>query len=401
MAAGSFAQTWQIGSPNAGDVIATLNGGTLTITGTGAMMDWDFLSMGPWYGDGYNSDITKVEIGSGVTTIGDDAFYICNNLTSVTIPSSVTSIGYEAFCECWGLTSITIPNSVTTIGERAFFDSGLTSVTIPNSVTSIGDDAFKNCYYLTSVSIGNGVTTIGQSAFNGCLRITSVTIGSSVTTIGQSAFGGCRSLTSVTIPNSVTTIGDSAFGGCTGLTSVTIPTGVTSIGNGVFYNCSSLTSVTIGSSVTTIWDQAFSYCTDLTSISCCALEPPTVVNAYVFYTINKSTCVLYVPVGSKVKYQAADVWKDFLNIVEDPSISISTEPGALVAALSLYPNPISDYLYINGIEAETPITIADISGKIVLQTIASSNEAVSVAHLPKGVYIVQVAGKVVKIVVND
>ena len=55
-----------------------------------------------------------------VTSIGDFAFYDCNDLTSVTIPNSVTSIGNRAFHSCSSLTSVTIPNSVTSIGKGAF-----------------------------------------------------------------------------------------------------------------------------------------------------------------------------------------------------------------------------------------------------------------------------------------
>ena len=45
----------------------------------------------------YRNAIQMVEIGSGVTSIGDYAFSYCYNLASVTIPDSVTSIGVYAF----------------------------------------------------------------------------------------------------------------------------------------------------------------------------------------------------------------------------------------------------------------------------------------------------------------
>ena len=114
------------------------------------------------------SGLTSVTIGSGVTSIGNNAFHGCSGLTSITIPNSVTSIGGGAFGGCSNLTSITIPNSVTSIGGGAFYNcSGLTSITIPNSVTSIGEGAFLNCSGLTSVTIGSGVKSIGSWAFDG------------------------------------------------------------------------------------------------------------------------------------------------------------------------------------------------------------------------------------------
>ena len=101
---------------------------TLTISGTGAMANYD-LEGAPWYS--YCSNITTVIIGSGVTSIGSNAFVLCNGLTSVTIPNSVTSIGDNAFMNCFSLTSIEIPASVTSIDAGAFYGcSSLASVTI-------------------------------------------------------------------------------------------------------------------------------------------------------------------------------------------------------------------------------------------------------------------------------
>ncbi|MBR1656394.1 MAG: leucine-rich repeat domain-containing protein [Prevotella sp.] len=119
-----------------------------------------------------------------------------------------------------------------------------------------------------------------------------------------------------TIPNSVTSIGSSAFYGCTGLTSVTIGNSVTSIGWAAFDGCTGLTSVTIPNSVTSIEEFAFVDCDKLTDIYCYIVEPLT-IEWSVFDYVPTNTCTLHVPIGSKVKYQAANVWKNFLNIVED------------------------------------------------------------------------------------
>ena len=92
--------------------------GTLTISGTGAMKDYDYDSNpSPVY---KNSDVKKVVIEDGVTSIGIRAFNACRNLTNITIPDNVTSIGDFAFYYCENLTSVTIPNSVTSIGNSEF-----------------------------------------------------------------------------------------------------------------------------------------------------------------------------------------------------------------------------------------------------------------------------------------
>ncbi|MEE0113833.1 MAG: leucine-rich repeat domain-containing protein, partial [Ruminococcus sp.] len=219
--------------------------GTLTISGKGAMKNYDREGDNP--SPVYNNlSVKKVVIEDGVTSIGDAAFYDCNNLTSITIPDSVTSIGNAAFSFCSSLTSITIPDGVTSIGNSAFSNCNiLTSITIPNSVTSIGAYAFSYCSSLTSITIPNSVTSIGDAAFSYCINLTSITIPDGVTSIGDAAFSNCISLTSITIPDSVTSIGAYAFSNCWDLTSITIPDSVTSIGKSAFYKCSSLTAISL------------------------------------------------------------------------------------------------------------------------------------------------------------
>ena len=277
--------------------------GTLTISGTGEMDNWDIYdTLTPWYS---NCDsIKNVIIENSVTSIGEDAFSGCRSLTSITIPNSVTSIGDSTFFYCSSLTSITIPNSVTSIGYGAFEGCiSLTSITIPNSVTSIGDNAFLKCRSLASITIPNSVTSIGEDAFSGCRSLTSITIPNSVTSIGDNAFLECRSLASITIPKGVTSISPGAFRYCSSLENIkadeknryyssidgnlynrdktelvkyaigkgdktfNIPNSVTSIGYGAFEGCSSLTSITIPNSVTSIGYGAFDDCRSLENIS--------------------------------------------------------------------------------------------------------------------------------------
>lgn len=60
---------------------------------------------------------------TGMTRIGQYAFFDCESLTSITIPDSVTNIGFSAFSGCSNLTSVTIGNGVTSVGDRAFISS--------------------------------------------------------------------------------------------------------------------------------------------------------------------------------------------------------------------------------------------------------------------------------------
>ena len=173
-------------------------------------------------GDGrnpsYQSSVKKVEVGNGVTSIGNYAFNACYSLANITIPDGVTSIEDSAFNACYSLASIKIPDSVTYIGSYAFYNcSSLTSITIPDSVTSIKDNAFYNCPSLTSITIPNGVTSIERGVFGNCYSLANITMPDSVTSIKDNAFYYCPSLTSITIPDGVTSIGSGVFGACIGV----------------------------------------------------------------------------------------------------------------------------------------------------------------------------------------
>ena len=304
--------------------------GTLTISGTGDMADFEWDGT-PWYS--VSSQVKSVVIKDGVTSIGDCAFGGCISLTSVSIPDGVISIGFAAFESCSLLTGVTIPNSVTGIGDYAFgYCSSLISVTIPGSVTSIGEAAFAGGSTSVNVSrenknycsvdgglydkqkttifhpgkiqngafrVPDGVNRIGDSAFFDCTSLTSVIIPKSVTSIGSLAFLGCIRLTNVTIPDGVTSIGDAAFAGSSTSINVSrenknycsvdgglynkqkttifhpgkiqngtfrIPDGVTSIGDYAFDGYRSLTNVTIPDSVTNICYGAFLDCIKLTDV---------------------------------------------------------------------------------------------------------------------------------------
>ena len=145
-----------------------------------------------------NGSATASVIPYGVTSIGEDAFYLCTSLESVTISDSVTSIGEAAFEECTSLKSITIPNSVTGIGVNAFFNcTALTDITIPDSVTSIGEGAFLDCASLESITIPDSVTSIVDCVFCNCTSLASVIIPNSVTSIGEAAFYNAPNLKDV------------------------------------------------------------------------------------------------------------------------------------------------------------------------------------------------------------
>ena len=96
---------------------------TITISGKGEMPDFDNTSSGkrcPW--EDKKSEIDKVVIEEGVTTIGQNAFSKCIRLSEVQIPKTVTTIGSAAFKGCNTLRQIDIPGSVKDVMPFAFHD---------------------------------------------------------------------------------------------------------------------------------------------------------------------------------------------------------------------------------------------------------------------------------------
>ena len=150
--------------------------GTLTITGTGDMYNYDYTNnLAPW--NNVSNNIKNIVLPEGLTSIGEWAFYLCASVTSISIPEGVTNIGVRAFCNCSNLTSITIPNSVTSIGNRAFYSCyNLASAILSTNLSKIDKYLFGQCRALAAITIPNNVTVIENGAFSGCSSLDSVSI---------------------------------------------------------------------------------------------------------------------------------------------------------------------------------------------------------------------------------
>ena len=242
-----------------------LAGGTLTISGEGEMTDYDYSTRVPW-NDSHDA-ITKVVVESGVTTIGEYAFYGCRNLTQVSLPDGLTCIGQYAFQSVSSLTEIKIPSSVNEIKASAFRScSSISSVDIPDGVTIINDSTFYGCSNLRNVTIPDSVVTISGSAFRDCTALAGISIPNSVVNIGSYAFEDCTSLKEVEIPDSVRNIYNNAFDGCINLQKIRLSEQLSEISKCVLKGCSSLKEITIPDNVTTINKFAFESCTKLEKV---------------------------------------------------------------------------------------------------------------------------------------
>ena len=193
------------------------NGGTLTVTGTGDMKDytyWDSSSPPPW--TSYRSQLKKVVVVEGATSIGDNAFNGFGEITSVTLPSTMTRLGNSAFYNGYKLASINLPDRISYVGSYCFqycyvlaIDRLPTGIKVyqPYSFRNVG----ANLDSLPPLVIPEGVTEIGDGAFAEWYDLTSLTLPSTLVTVGNQAFYKNR-VTSVHIPASVRSIGSDAFG---------------------------------------------------------------------------------------------------------------------------------------------------------------------------------------------
>ena len=334
--------------------------------------------------------LTNVTIGNDVMTIGNGAFDNCTNngLTSLYIPDNVESIGIFAFSNNH-LKYVCLGSGLTSIGNYAFYDcqdleyigcyasapptvgsgafSGVTPTAIYVPTDYIGDyqtaDGWStftavigyphgNCgdsegdatdavtwsfdmgtYQLTLAGTG-AIKTFGTSpeaypwnnqdgpaaTFNPVVNyantgIQTLVVGEGITNIPDYAFHMQANLMSVSLPSTLKSIGNSAMGE-TAIWSIYLPEGLETIGHYAFL-MSIFESISIPSTVTSIGEAAFAYGA-LTSIGCYASTPPTLGNNAFGDDVSGITSV-YVPSAKVQNYKDADGWSVFGDKIKSPT----------------------------------------------------------------------------------
>ena len=266
-----------------------LSGKTLTISGTGAMPDFNFPegNLAPWWN--YEAlgmltsfgnfklegELKKVVIKDGVTNVSNYALFFLPAATQITLPESVTSIGRYGIAMCSKLTGMSIPKGVTEIGDFGLAGDGLTAVSLPDGLQALGRGAFDACASLSGMTLPAAITAVPDKCFNDCTKLLTVDYKGEVTAIGERAFEGCKSLTKAPIPAAVTALGVSAFNGCIALTDVTLPGGVTAVPDACFQDCTALADMKLPGTVTSVGHNAFTGCKALKDVRCYG-APPTV-----------------------------------------------------------------------------------------------------------------------------
>ena len=266
-----------------------LSGKTLTISGTGAMPDFNFPegNLAPWWN--YEAlgmltsfgnfklegELKKVVIKDGVTNVSNYALFFLPAATQITLPESVTSIGRYGIALCSKLNGISLPRAVTAIGDFGLAGNSFTAVSLPDGLQALGRGAFDACASLSGMTLPAAITAVPDKCFNDCTKLLTVDYKGEVTAIGERAFEGCKSLTKAPIPAAVTALGNSAFNGCIALTDVTLPAGVTAVPDACFQDCTALADMKLPGTVTSVGHNAFTGCKALKDVRCYG-APPTV-----------------------------------------------------------------------------------------------------------------------------
>lgn len=316
-----------------------LSGKTLTISGTGAMPDFDFPNgnLAPWWN--YEAlgmltsfgnfklegELKKVVIKDGVTNVSDYALFFLPAATQVTLPDSVTSIGRYGIAMCSKLTGLSIPKGVTGIGDFGLAGNGLTAVTLPDGLQSLGRGAFDSCASLTNTTLPAAITAVPGKCFADCTKLLNVKYAGTVTAIGDLAFESCKALTAAPIPETVTEIGASAFTGCTALTDVTIPAGVSTIPEDCFRGCTALTDINLPGTVTSVGHNAFTGCTALKDVRCYGAAPAVEPGNSEAHSFEPATVTIHYNPAMNWTLDADGKWQGYT--VSDKGACLHTDYG--------------------------------------------------------------------------
>ena len=316
-----------------------LSGKTLTISGTGAMPDFDFPNgnLAPWWN--YEAlgmltsfgnfklegELKKVVIKDGVTNVSDYALFFLPAATQVTLPDSVTSIGRYGIAMCSKLTGLSIPKGVTGIGDFGLAGNGLTAVTLPDGLQSLGRGAFDSCASLTNTTLPAAITAVPGKCFADCTKLLNVKYAGTVTAIGDLAFESCKALTAAPIPETVTAIDKAAFTGCTALTDVTIPAGVSTIPEDCFRGCTALADIDLPGTVTHVGYNAFTGCTALKDVRCYGAAPAVEPGNSEAHSFEPATVTIHYNPAMNWTLDADGKWQGYT--VSDKGACLHTDYG--------------------------------------------------------------------------
>ncbi|MBE6984774.1 MAG: leucine-rich repeat domain-containing protein [Ruminococcaceae bacterium] len=247
--------------------------GTLKIFGQGQMLSYsEWVQFAPWYH--FRAMIRSVDIAEGVSSIGDYAFYDCNELREVRLPSSVNSIGAYAFYNCLVMKEVLLPSELLQIGEYAFYACrALRDLRLPEGIETLGLRAFNDCDSLQRVDIPSSLTNLEQAVFSDCDALTCFVVSEKNLHYRNDESGALTDRSGEEliccpsgiegeyhVADGIKTIQKFAFEGAKKIEQVTLSNSVETIERQAFYRCDALHTLTVGENLQHIEAEAFSAC---------------------------------------------------------------------------------------------------------------------------------------------
>lgn len=286
--------------------------------------------------------ISELVLPENCLTLGSGCFEECTKLTKVEFPNALKEIPDQMFLGCKKLEEVDFPITLKRIGGFAFCGTGLKKLVFEIKLEEIGASAFSGCINLKEVEFYQ-VRKIGDYAFSGCKKITNITLPENLEEIGIQAFAddgtgngltvldmrACRkletipfnmclndkNLESVVFPvgGSIANIGGNAFSGCKKLKNLVLPKMVDFIGPSAFFNNNAENYWALNKDpmpFDEIPEDEENYKYDDYNYPC------PFVNMLKDGTHVFTDAILWVPKGTKSKYQKTKGWRLFKEIKE-------------------------------------------------------------------------------------
>lgn len=289
---------------------------------TGAIPDYAF----------YKSPALKRVVMPGtLKSVGNSAFYKCTLLEEVVFSDGLTKIGKSAFMSDYVLNKVNLPQSVEKILDRAFYKTALSGTFVtPDSLTTIGTTAFYDTQ-LEQVRLGEKVSAVGEAAFGGCLKLSGFEVAAGnkcykavdgvlydIADTLLLAYPQADARASYSLPKTVKSIAMSAFDCAAKLEELHINEGVAVMPVSMCYGDTVLKKIYMPSTTKLLKAGALDNCKQLAELHIRAVDPPEVETGAFGVMFRNYKMNLYVPKGSKSKYENASGWSDsFLSINEE------------------------------------------------------------------------------------
>ena len=308
--------------------------GVLTISGFGAMYDFESPEQVPWYS--LRSSITSIVLSKAVTHIGNYAFDT-SALTSFTFSGADLALNENQDVVYFANT-----NNWQTVYTYCWNSSGTTSANatwpgVPATKASFTYEGYEVYYYVTA-----------KGEYQNCIFNDGGSVGEQTADLVWTSQHIYNNDTWYALPSGssqLQSIGNWAFSNCP-LNQVELPSMLTTIGEGAFYS-TSLTTITIPDSVTLIGASAFAG-NDITSVYALPVIPPTLnVSAFT------SSPICYVPCGSLEAYETTD-WVKYTRAIQEqcddnPPVSPDYEVDVIMTNLTV--DELEEYTLLQASES--------------------------------------------------